>query len=577
MDFLPRKCAFLLPVVLVLALFASIPLAQCLVAVRSTTSFVPSPPYAVASLSRRRRRHNQHALFMAEPATTTATATNTEPNANNAVEEEDAYNEPFTLLSSLAAITLLQSDRRRDAIGKDVGAQASSATNWVDEGSAFRMRGALNKLKLWLPGDNGSTNNNNVNNNYRSRDRQDEAIAWLRWIRSIPKPMVVDLSNEARAAANATVSDDFLALLNLNGDTAAAGMTTTSTKQQNDQQQQSPQSTTSSTNKTKKMQQIRTQFLNRLSCKLILLPSGQPLQGGLVEPTGALVFGKLLYGGVTRYRVLPSSSSSGRNNNNASAPGSSSPRRAGERTERKSTASEQIPSWTQYGGTERRYDAVDMGPAMVIEFTLLPKIQAGSESARDNDDDDYATATTTTAASTANQQSLRDMTLRRLAWNPQHMFDFVSEDDGDSKGGDNAASNGNGRDNNASFGPGASMTLQGKERNDAFSSDFRSRVGGLGPQIDSIVRRVLDGRVIRPAEVDGRGNLLSFDEAKSQYGGDENNLNGNNEQNQAMGLEDASKQLSLAAMEAEELALLGLTPVRGLLLYGPPGCGVSAL
>ena len=36
-------------------------------------------------------------------------------------------------------------------------------------------------------------------------------------------------------------------------------------------------------------------------------------------------------------------------------------------------------------------------------------------------------------------------------------------------------------------------------------------------------------------------------------------------------------QLSMAAIEAEELELLGLAPVRGLLLYGPPGCGKAAL
>jgi hypothetical protein len=187
--------------------------------------------------------------------------------APTATNTEDA----FTLLSSLAATTLLQSDRRRDAIGKDIGAQASSATNWIDEGSAFRLRSVLNSLELWMP-DYGQGDD--------SRERQDEAITWLRWLRSIPRPVIVDLSLEARMAANGTVSDEFLQMLNLINDEAKSNATTTLS--------------------ANKMQQIRNGFLNRLGCKLILLPSGQSMQGCLSEPNGSLIFGKLLYGGVTR-------------------------------------------------------------------------------------------------------------------------------------------------------------------------------------------------------------------------------------------------------------------------------------
>lgn len=294
----------------------------------------------------------------------------------------------------------LQSDMRRDARGKESGTgSGSSATNWIDDKSSFALQSALNQIELKLPDE-------------RIGLDRDESLSWLRWMKTSPTPMIIDLTKDLIEASKTSISAEALSII---------GTT-------------------------------EEEFYSRIGCKLYLYPSGSELKSPLVEPTGAIVFGKLLYGGVTRYRLLGSSTSK------------RAPRKVGEQSAIKTSRNDDVPCWIVFGGSDRKYVSIDMGSAAVIEITVLPQ---GKK-----------------MIPILEQDSL-DMAVARVEWKPQQMFHFPIPNKNGSNEQDERQDTVIGN---------LAMSLAGKDRNDAFTNEFESSVGGLKPQIDEIVRRVLDGR-----------------------------------------------------------------------------------
>jgi hypothetical protein len=69
-----------------------------------------------------------------------------EQNDNESNEENSKG--AFELVSNLAAACLWESDMRRDAKGLHAGLQASSATNWINDATAFALQKSVDKIKL---------------------------------------------------------------------------------------------------------------------------------------------------------------------------------------------------------------------------------------------------------------------------------------------------------------------------------------------------------------------------------------------------------------------------------------------
>jgi hypothetical protein len=390
--------------------------------------------------------------------------------------DDDADLSAFETIAGNIALCLVQSDLKRDN-GND-GA-STGWTAWIDDASAFRLQSCLDAVKLISsrePKEKSKTNHDNF------LQQQDETRRWTQWIKTSPSPMIFELSHELRRQVNTTLHSTVL----------------------------------------DRIDTTHESFLQRIGCRLIALPSGETLSTNLQTPPGAMVYGKLLMGGVTRYRLIGSSRSN-------AAPRAK--RRAGERQSIATGDNAVEPSWLQYGGPERNYQAVDMGFCLLMEFILLPK---GLELP-------LLTDTDTLNLDACGNIAQQEMMIGRIPWNPDHILDFGEKN----KSSDSDSSSSSVPQAEAES-PTDAQQSDVEQDGSKLESTFATAVGGLQPQIEEIVRRVLDGRVIRPVgEGVSNSTSISLDRTRRQ--------------------------------EMEVLLELGLQPVRGLLLHGPPGCGKTAL
>ena len=362
----------------------------------------------------------------------------------NAHEDSLQTESPFAELAAQTITCLIDSTRKRDALSSSGNNSPKGITNWIDDASAAELQACFGAIGL-------------------SKDDR----AWIRWMKMVPAPMTIELSDDLRMIASSVLVDSFF-------------------------------------HQEEELGVSKAELLSRIGCRMYILPSGATLSP-LETPSGGVSYGKVLYGGVRRHRLLGSSSSM------------KPPRKVGEKLELSVDS-----SWMQYGGPLRVYSAVDMGPCALLELSVLPPQteMTALDQLEDND----------------NPRESIDMYTHGFGWDPHDMFIWndstgIQQETGLDKNNTTLSSS-----------PSEQLIISGgKERDDLLQRSLSAKVGGMQPAINNIVRRVLSGRAFN--------SLVEVGDEDPIYG----------------------------MLEARELQALGLSPVRGLLLYGPSGCGKSGL
>jgi hypothetical protein len=387
----------------------------------------------------------------------------------------------FSSLVQHLVETVIASDTKRDTKGLD-GA-STGWTNWVDEAAAARLSRVVANLRLTPP-----------HNHHHN-------VVWRPWIMSCPSPVIVDytpfLANEVRRHIMART-----------------------TKQQEPSQlpdgsnsypPANEASTTTTTTTTDTDALLCANIASRLGMRLLYLPSGGTFRTKWRAPPGAMIYGLALQGGVKRFRRLGGGSGK-------------VTRKAGERTIIVPSSRSSGPtavggggdtdtdlSWLQYGGPERNYEALDIGPCLFLEVLLYPD---GLQVTPLFDNDDAATIT-------------EDLVISSPKWHPQDLLSLAESPSAADPAKTTATSS-----LSSNIMPTTTNTSDDARDTDIgrFKDQLLRSVGGLPLQIDQVIRRVVDGR--------GQGQRD----------------NGNNNNG-----------------DMAFLYSLGLAPIRGLLLYGPPG------